>query len=229
MEELELKDILNIFFQKIVLVIIITAIITTAGMLYTLFVQTPMYKSDVTMVLTAPTSLKDESKSADTITQSDVLLNQKLVSTYGEIVKSRKIASQVIDKLKLSYSPDELNNMISVNSKKDTEMLQITVSNEDPKIAADVANNVAEVFGKEIVNIYNIKNVSIIDRALETDSPYNISIVKQIILFFFSGIVISLFFVFISYYFDTTVKDPEEVEKRLGMSVLSAIPIYKNN
>ncbi len=229
MEELELKDILNIFFQKIVLVIIITAIITTAGMLYTLFVQTPMYKSDVTMVLTAPTSLKDESKSADTITQSDVLLNQKLVSTYGEIVKSRKIASQVIDKLKLSYSPDELNNMISVNSKKDTEMLQITVSNENPKIAADVANNVAEIFGKEIVNIYNIKNVSIIDRALETDSPYNISIVKQIILFFFSGIVISLFFVFISYYFDTTVKDPEEVEKRLGMSVLSAIPIYKNN
>ena len=228
MEELELKDILTIFQQKIVFIIIITAIITTSGILYTLFVQTPIYKSDVTMVLTAPTNTTSDTVVNDTITQNDVLLNQKLVSTYSEIVKSRKIASQVIKNLGLNYQPNELNNMISINSKKDTEMLQITVLNKNPQTAADIANNVSEVFGKEIVSIYNIKNVSIIDKAVPTDSPYNISITKQIILFFCSGIVISFFLVFISYYFDTSVKDPEEVERKIGMSVLAAIPIYKN-
>ena len=228
MEELELKDILTIFQQKIVFIIIITAIITTSGILYTLFIQTPIYKSDVTMVLTAPTNTINETVSNDTITQNDVLLNQKLVSTYSEIVKSRKIASQVIKDLGINYQPTELNKMISVNSKKETEMLQITVLNENPQTAADIANKVSEVFGKEIVDIYNIKNVSIIDKAVPTDSPYNISITKQIILFFCSGIVVSLFLVFISYYFDTSVKDPEEVEKKIGMSVLAAIPIYKN-
>ena len=228
LEELELKDILAIFQQKIVFIIIITAIITTSGIMYTLFIQTPIYKSDVTMVLTAPTNTKDDVVSNDTITQNDVLLNQKLVSTYSEIVKSRKIATQVIKNLGLSYQPSELNNMILVNSKKATEMLQITVLNENPQTAADIANNVSEVFGKEIIDIYNIKNVSIIDKAEPTDSPYNISITKQIILFFCSGVLTSLFLVFLSYYFDTSVKDPEEIEKKVGMSVLSAIPIYKN-
>lgn len=228
MEELEIKDILAIFGQKIVMIVILTAIITTTGILYTLFIQTPMYSSNVTMVLTAPTSLKDDSTSTSTITQNDLLLNQKLVSTYGEIVKSRKISDQVIKNLALKYSPEELTKLISVSSKKDTEMLQITVVNKDPEIAASVANSLAEVFSKEIVNIYNIKNVSIIDKAIVSDSPYNISIAKQIILFFCSGIVISLFLSFVLYYFDTTVKDPEEVEKRLGMSVLSVVPIYIN-
>jgi capsular polysaccharide biosynthesis protein len=228
MEELEIKDILNIFQQKLVMIIILTAIITASGILYTLFIQTPMYKSNVTMVLAAPTNTTEEATATSTITQGDLLLNQKLVSTYSEIIKSRKISSQVIINLGLKYSIEQWNSMISVNSRKDTEMLEIVVTNANPEIAASIVNNVAEVFSKEIVNIYNIKNVSIIDKGIVASSPYNISIIKQVILFFFSGIIISLFLSFILYYFDTTVKDPEEVEKRLGMSVLSVIPVYLN-
>jgi capsular polysaccharide biosynthesis protein len=228
MEELEIKDILNIFQQKLVMIIILTAIITASGILYTLFIQTPMYKSNVTMVLATPTNTTEEATATSTITQGDLLLNQKLVSTYSEIIKSRKISSQVIINLGLKYSIEQWNSMISVNSRKDTEMLEIVVTNANPEIAASIVNNVAEVFSKEIVNIYNIKNVSIIDKGIVASSPYNISIIKQVILFFFSGIIISLFLSFILYYFDTTVKDPEEVEKRLGMSVLSVIPVYLN-
>lgn len=228
MEDLELKDVLNIFQQKILLIITITVVITTVGILYTMFIQKPIYNSDVTMVLTAPINNAESNVSSDRITQNDVLLNQKLVSTYSEIIKSRKLAGQVISNLKLDYKPEKLAEMIIVNSKKDTEMLQIRVLDEDPKLASQIANNLAEVFSKEIISIYNIKNVSIIDKGEVSDSPYNVSIAKQIIMFFCVGIVLSLVLVFAIYYFDTSVKDPDQVEKKLGMYILSTIPIYKN-
>ncbi|MNI80847.1 Capsular polysaccharide type 8 biosynthesis protein cap8A [compost metagenome] len=117
--------------------------------------------------------------------------------------------------------------MISVSSKKDTEMLQIMVLNENPQLSSQIANNTAEVFSKEIVNIYNIKNVSIIDKADISEKPYNLNVIKQMLMFFISGFILSLILSFIVYYFDTSVKSPEEVESKLGLPLLTVIPIYK--
>lgn len=227
MEDVGLNDILNIFRGKLFLIIVVTALVTTAGSMYIMFFQTPLFMSESTMVLTAPTSTSSTANSAESITQNDVLLNQKLVSTYSEIIKSRKILSQVISQLKLKYTTEELNSMITVSSKKDTEMLQIMVLNEDAKVSANIADTVAEVFSKEIINIYNIKNVSIIDKAQVSDSPYNVSIIKEIVMFLIIGLVAAFGLSFIIYLFDTTVKDPDEVERKLGIPVLSVIPIYK--
>ena len=45
---------------------------------------------------------------------------------------------------------------ISVTAVKDTEVIQIAVRNLDPNKAAQIANKIAEVFSKKVVEIYNI-------------------------------------------------------------------------
>lgn len=228
MEDFSLSDILNIFRGKLLLIIIIISLVTTSGMTYVLFLKTPLYSSETTMVLTAPTnSSASTSTSSDTITQSDILLNQKLVSTYSEIIRSKKVINKVINNLSIKNTVDEVSEMITVSSINDTEMLQIKVLNADPVIASKIANNIADVFSKEIVEIYNIQNVSIIDSAEVSKMPSNINIIKEILIFFAIGIILGLGVSFLIYLLDTTVKNPEEVESKLGLPILTVIPVQK--
>ena len=61
-------------------------------------------------------------------------------------MKSRSVASSVKEKLSLSMSEAEIEKSITVQSKKDTELLEISVSNEDPKTAATIAKIVPKAF-----------------------------------------------------------------------------------
>ena len=62
MEEIDLKELFEFFMSKISLLIVITVSVCLLGSMYGLFLQTPMYSSYTTVVLS----------SENTITQTDV-------------------------------------------------------------------------------------------------------------------------------------------------------------
>ncbi len=224
MEEINLKDLFRYFYSKILIIILITIFFGLIGSLYSLFIQTPMYSSKTTLLLANISEMDGDDTGIDNNTVS---LNQKLVSTYREIIKSKRVLKQVINNLDLDYEFGALEKMISVNSINDTEIISVVVKNEDPVVAMKIANEVAEIFCDEIVEIYQIKNVNIIDKAEVNDVPYNVNLVKQIIMYLLIGVVLSCAVVFIMYYFDTTIKTKEEIEERVGLPVLGIIPIKK--
>jgi len=100
MEELDIREILSYFWEKIFYFFIIILIILILGCVYSIFIQKPFYTSKTSIVLTGFTIANGDS----TITQTDLNINSKLVSTYQEIVKSRRVLSQVIDRLELDYT-----------------------------------------------------------------------------------------------------------------------------
>lgn len=224
MEEINLQDLFKYFVSKILVIVLVTVFFGLIGSLYLLFMQTPMYKSTTTLLLANVSGMDGSSSS---ITTNDITLNQKLVSTYREIIKSRKVLKQVIDTLELDYQYEQLASLITVGSVNETEIIKVTVKNEDPLAAMTIANEVADTFCKEIINFYQIQNVNIIDKAELDDTPYNINLVKQIVIYLLIGFVASCAIVFIMYYFDTTVKTKEEVEEKVGLPVLGIIPIKK--
>lgn len=221
MEEINIKDVLNYFKSKVSVIILITLIVAIAGCLYALLIQTPMYKSSTTLVLTRV----DSNESTTTITQNDINLNKNLVSTYREIVKSRRIINQVISNLNLETNYELLSERISVESVQDTELIKITVNNETPKDAKRIADETASVFSKEIQELYQIKNINVVDEAELTTAPYNINVPKQMIIYLLIGLVLGFGIIFIMYYFDTTLKTVEEVETKIGLPVLGQIPL----
>lgn len=224
MEEINLKELFEYFVSKLPIIVIAALLTTLVGIAYGLWIQKPMYNSYTTIVLTRT---DNDSTTADGtgITQSDILLNQNLVSTYREIIKSKRILNQVINNLDLNISTDELEKNISVTSEKDTEVIKISVNNSNPTDAKDIANEIERVFSNEIISIYNIKNITIIDYAEEDTTPYNINVPKQIILAFLIGFILACAVIFVTFYFDTTIKSSEEIENKLGLPVLGVVPI----
>ena len=160
MEEINLKELAKFFISKISFVIAITIIFFIGGFIYINYLLTPMYHSSTTLIL-----VSDNKNESSNLIQSDINLNKNLVTTYSEIVKSRTVLSQVISKLKLNMSVEELSKKISVTSIENTEIIKIQVSNENNKIAEKIAETTAKVFMKEIKNIYNLTNISIVDKA----------------------------------------------------------------
>lgn len=223
MEEINLKELFDYIKERILVIIIIILAVLVAGCIYSIFLKKPMYQSETTVVLVSD----DGTSGGGTTTQSDVNLNQSLVSTYSEIVKSRRIADKVIKDLSLDYTIDELLNNITVSNTSDTEIIKIVVKDQDKALAADIANEIVKVFGEEIKDIYRLQNVSVIDVAEEAEEPYNINMVKDLVIYLLVGIVLSCGAVFVVYYFDTTIKSAEEVEKKLGLPVFGIVPRVK--
>ena len=222
MEEIDLKELLGLFWSKKTQIILIVLIFMLLGVIYTIGFVTPKYSASTTLVLAS----NNNQSTANTITATDITVNSKLVSTYSEIVKSKNIIRQVISNLGIKLDEDELRKNVTVSSVKDTELIEITVTNENPSYSAKIANEIAKVFIAKIKEIYNIENIQIVDEAEVETEPSNIHHQKDIMIFTFIGLVIAAGYVLVANMLDTTIKTAEEVEKEFKIPVLATIPLY---
>lgn len=221
MEEFNISEFIKYYFSLIVIVILFIILGAVGSWYYTDYIQVPMYKSQTSLVLTRA------GDSTGSITQNDISLNKNLVATYREIIKSRRILSNVISNLNLDITEKELSNKVSVTSSNDTELIVISVVDKDSKLARNIANEIAKVFKEEITTIYNIENISIVDVAVKAKDAYNVNPLKQYVIGVGSGFLIGSLIITVMFYFDDSIKKPEDIEEKVGLSVLSTVPKYK--
>ncbi len=226
MEELNLKELFNVFWSRKLQIILILLIFFVLGIIYTVAFTVPMYSSSTTLVLASAGS---ENINANTsITATEITINSKLVSTYSEIVKSKNILREVILNLGINIEEDSLRKNVSVSALKGTELIEITVKNEQGNLAARIANEIAEVFISKVKELYSIDNVQIVDEAEIEESPSNINPIKDIVIFVFIGIVVSVAYVLIANMLDTTIKTAEDIEANYDIPVLASIPMIED-
>ena len=222
MEEINLKELFDYFVSKWFMVALAAVVCVVFGAVYTIFFKTPLYNSYTTMVLTTNNENTNINQS---ITQSDITLNKNLISNYRVIMKSHSILNQVINNLDLNMTTDELKKMVNVTTEDDTEIIRISVNCADKEVAKDVANEIARVFSNDVARYYSIKNVAIVDYAEVSNNPYNISLLKTVVLAMLIGIVLSCAVIFVMFYFDTTIKSTDEIETKIGLPTLGVVPL----
>ena len=223
MEEINIKDLLSYYLKQLPIIIGITLVTLLIGFIYAKELQVPMYHGTTTIILVQKQNEKDTSYAY----QNELNINEKLVTTYSQIIKSRRVLEQVINNLKLKRTPKELAEKINVTAVTDTSIIKVSVSDKNNEKAVLIANEVAEVFKKEITNIYNLENVSIVDNAIIEEIPYNISLFKELAIAGSLGIILSCGSLFVIFYFDNTIKIKSDVEDNIGLAVLSEIPTAK--
>ncbi len=218
MEEIDLKELFDYFKSKMIWIAITVVLVIGIGNIYTILTRTPMYRSDTTILL-----VSDNSGDV-TYNTSELQLNKNLVGTYSEIIKSRKVLEQVIENLGLNYGYGELKGNVSVASVQNTEIIKVSVGDANAEMATRIANEIADVFTTEIQKLYKLNNVSVVDKAVDSIKPYNVNYVKDNIIYIAVGIALSCGLIFINFYFDTTIKTSEEIENKLGLTVIGIVP-----
>lgn len=217
MEEIDINQLLYFFKSKIIYIIFAMAIAFCLACIYVNRFRVPEYTNYTTVLL-------NQSSDVEQINASSVELNRKLISTYNEIIKSKKVLNQVIDKLSLDYNYSGLASKISVGEVGDTSIIKISVTDSDSSLAAEIANTIAEVFSQEIVTLLKIENISIIDKAEVSTVASSTSTIKIITIATLAGAFISVAIIFILFYFDTTLKNEEDIERLTGLPVIGMVP-----
>jgi len=218
MEEIDIKELLAFIKEKAWIIGVALIASITASIIYIQAIKQPIYKSSTTYVL-----ISDSNEQG--ITTSEVTLNEKLIATYKEIIKSRNILEKVIDSLKLDMTTQELARTISVEQVSTSSMIKITVSNSDPEAAKKIAETIGNEFSKEIESLYKISNLGLVDKALVPSVASNESNKKELIIINGGALALSLMTIFMLFYFDNTIKDSEQIEEKIELPVLGNVPL----
>lgn len=219
---MELHEYLNILKKRWSLIVVITLAATLISGVVSYFIIKPTYKSDISVIIG-----KQDTGDTKTTSQNynDVMMYQKLVKTYSELVKSRTVAENAIQKLGLNMKAEQLQGMVSVAPKGDTEFLTITVKSKDAKLAMEIANQLAVSLKEVSLNIKKVDNVQILDPAELPTTPDSPKPKLNMAIAVFLGLMVSVGVIFLIEYLDNTVKSPEDIEKLLGIPVIGTIPV----
>lgn len=219
MEEIDIKEVFDFYKSKALIILIVVIVCIIGGNLYSKFLKVPKYESSTKIVLVS--SNKKET------TKADLSFNQDLVAEYSVVVKSDTTLRTVLDNLNLNdkYSVNELSKMISVSSVENTGVINIKVTSTDSEEAANIANSLSEVFAKVVNDIYSLDNVYILDKAEVNKKAVNDSVVKENVIYFLAGFVLSVGVLFVLFYFDDSIKNSEELEKKFNVCVIGNVPL----
>ena len=224
MEELDLKELFEMFWNKKIKIILIVAIFAVIGVIYSIGFVVPEYTAFTKLVLAGQSS-DATGNTTEAITTTDLTINSKLVGTYSELVTSNDVVRQVITNTGIDISEEALKSSIEVSSVEDTDVIRISVTNQNPTYATKLTNETAKAFMEKVAEIYNINNVHVVDEAEEPQSPSNVNHLKDVVIFTFIGVVIAVGYVLIANMLDNTIKTREEVERLYKVPVIAEIPL----
>ena len=221
-EDIDIKRILEIILSKKLLIVLILLFSILFGYAYSYYYKKPEYKSSVTILLVA-----DENKTNKELTQTDLNINNGLISTYSSIAKSTNVVQKTIENLELNMSASSLQKKVDAKQIDSTQFLKISVTNANPELAKNIANELAQVFTQQIKEIYNLQNISIVDEAEVESTPCNVNHMKDIIMFAFAGLFLAMVSVVAIFMFDDTIKSEEDIEKNVKLKAIGTLPVDK--
>lgn len=190
------------------------------GGAYCSFLLETTYRADASLYVVS-------SKSIQSV--SDLQLSSALIEDYTYIIKSRTALERVIDELQLDMDYEQLGSLVSVTNPDSSRVISISVTTNDPEMSRNIANSLLNVSVEQINQIIENGKSVVIDesviRAVVTQKP---SMTKYIMLGAMLGFVLIAGILVVRMLMDTTIKSEEDVERYLGVPLLSSIPYVKN-
>jgi capsular polysaccharide biosynthesis protein len=154
-------------------------------------------------------------------------LGTQLTKDYAELISSRYVIEEVIQKLQLDLDYKALCNKIAVSTPSDTRIVSITVEDSDPVAAMNIANAVRESASFHIKNVMDIDAVNIVETANMPTSKASPNNFRWLVIGGMLGAFFVIVIVLIRYLTDDTIKSTDDIEKYLGLSTLGIIPVMQ--
>ena len=214
--EIDVLYLLRKLWSRKFFIIFIALVVGTIALLGSVFLIKPKY--------TSTTRIYVVSRTADSITNQDLQAGSYLVKDYQEVITSNEVLSSVIDKEKLSLTPNELSSMISVTIPTDTRVISISVEDDNAQEAATIANTVREVAAEKIKAVTKVDDVTTLEAAEVPKEPSSPNIKRNTLIGVIAGGGLAVISIIILEVLDDHVRRPEDIEDVLGLPLLGIVP-----
>jgi len=212
----ELFSILRKSFWRILALTIVAALISFA---VSSFLIKPTYQAD-TQILVTPKKQANE-----VIDASQVQSSVTLVNTYRVIIKSPAILEQVQKEVaNAPTSIKSLNDMVTVESEQNSQVINVSVQSTDAALASNLANSIAEIFSTDVQELMSVDNVKVLSTSSIPTSPISPNILLNTAIAAVVGFLLGVGLAFLREVLDRRIRTEDEVQQILDLPVLGSIP-----
>ncbi|MEF2093898.1 Wzz/FepE/Etk N-terminal domain-containing protein [Bacillus sp. CFBP9009] len=217
-ETISINDIFKTLKKRWKLIMLLTLIAALISGTISYFLLTPVYQSSTQILV-------NQKQSENQLDSTQIRSNIDMINTYSVIIKSPAILEKVIYDLELEQSVEQLSEKITINSQENSQVFSLTVQDSNPSQAVEIANTVSETFQKEIKDIMNVDNVSVLAKAeiKENPSPVKPNPLLNIAIAVVVGLLAGVGLAFLLEYMDNTIKDEDDIERLLELPILGSI------
>jgi capsular polysaccharide biosynthesis protein len=133
-------------------IVLFTVIAVVTSGVFSFFILPPVYEAKAVLLVTQPAEkqpTRQQREGLEEVVGTVSRLPQMTVNTYVGQIKTEAVLERVIKKLSLDpvlYTPASLGRMVKIQAVKDTNLIEIRVQHSDAKLAADIANTLAQEF-----------------------------------------------------------------------------------
>ncbi|MCJ8342943.1 MAG: Wzz/FepE/Etk N-terminal domain-containing protein [Cetobacterium sp.] len=219
-DELDLVDLLFTLSRRWKLILLTMVPIFIGGIFFA-FTRPTIYQSETTLMVSS-----GRNYSVASIDGSELSTNQRLVTTYTEVAKSKFLMKRILEKYDLDGTVEGLSGSITVSPISDTELIKITYKNEDPEMAAAVTNEIGSEFIKRIREIMNFQNLKIVENAEVSKTPLPKRRGMILMASLMLGTCVGVGLAFMVEFFHSKLRKPKDIENILKCPMLGMVPEF---
>ena len=221
-KEIDLRRLGSALLKKIWVIVLCTVIAALTVFIYTDKVVTKEYKATVSIYVTN----RSAGSQSGFISSSDLATSQRLVVTYINVLTSDYVLDEVAAQItREELTANELRGMIQAESPDETEVLYISVVNEDRKLAKEVANAIVDVAPGQIEAMVEGSTAKKLDYAKSAfqcaPNVTNATVIGAVV-----GMLVAVLAISLQVMLDVRVKDEEDLARICDAPVLGNIPDF---
>ena len=218
MDEIDLLELARLLWSHALQIAAAGIAAAVICLLVCTFVLTPRYQASVNLIVN---SRQDGNAS---ITSDNINSARNLIDTYAVIIKSNLVLNDVIQRMGLDMTYSQLADSITVGSVNSTQIMAITVTNENPGLAGKIAQTIAEVAPDVIVEKVEAGSCKAVSDVEIGTTPVYPQTKKTTLLCALAGMVAACALLVVSHLLHNYIVDDEDVQKKLDLPVLGFIP-----
>jgi capsular polysaccharide biosynthesis protein len=156
-QDIELRWIIAVIRRRWWLIILMVLLATVTAYIVTQNIP-PVYEASTTLLISPA-----QNSTASLL--NELMASERLALTYSQMMKERPVLDIVRSQLDLEQSTEELVKNVQAQPVRDTQLIQLTVSDSDPDRAALIANTIAEIFKARVELLSAERYAATIDNA----------------------------------------------------------------
>lgn len=222
---LEVLDGIKDKWKNIVLIVLSFLLISS---IYNIFFINKEYEANVKIFIG-----KQKFKNiTETYNNEEINLYQRLITTYSEVIKSKKLINESIKGSKMNYLQDKYKNInydllmenLTVNPIANTQIIEIKYKSLNPQQSYDLLYSITENLISYSKELYPNVNITVLEQVhvnLKTLMNKKLTIIGLGLML---GLIVGIGGIIGVMYLNNTYKNQKSLEEEIGLTVIGVIP-----
>lgn len=212
-------------WKNIVLIVLSFLLISS---IYNIFFINKEYEANVKIFI----GKKKFKNITETYNNEEINLYQRLITTYSEVIKSKKLINESIKGSKMNYLQDKYKNInydllmenLTVNPIANTQIIEIKYKSLNPQQSYDLLYSITENLISYSKELYPNVNITVLEQVHVNLKPLMNKKLTIIGLGLILGLIVGIGGIIGVMYLNNTYKNQKSLEEEIGLTVIGVIP-----